>query len=241
MADSEIGEREATRSLVDDIYTHTGLVEPDAQTPKRANKRGELTREKIVQAAIECFSEYGYTRTRISDITHRAKTAQGNFYRHFNSLDEVFLAALRPGLQALADATSRRSSGELDLQTLIEVNTTYLHAYARHRHTLRLLREAAASSSNDGFLQLWLTIRGDFVARTRRWLQRLSDAGQIGETNLDLLAESLGCLTEQLAYVNVGLPASTPRRERIDELGQALGEVWFRALPPPESSSTRRS
>jgi AcrR family transcriptional regulator len=219
--------------LITSIYTDAGLQDGEVQS-KRSNKRGELTRERIVQAAVECFSEYGYTRTRISDIVHRAGTAQGNFYRHFSSLDDVFLAALRPGLEELAAASTHRSGHSNDPASLIESNTTYLYTYARHRHTLRLLREAAAASANEGFLQLWLRLRGDFVARTRRWLQRLADAGKIGDTNLDLLAESLGCLTEQMAYVHVGLPAATPRRERIDELGRALGEAWFRLLPPPD-------
>jgi hypothetical protein len=62
---------------------------------------------------------------------------------------------------------------------MIDVNVSYLHAYSRHRKVLRLLREAAAASSNEGFGQLWLDLRGDFVARTRRWLQRLRDSGRI--------------------------------------------------------------
>ncbi|MFE7418178.1 TetR/AcrR family transcriptional regulator [Rhodococcus sp. NPDC057529] len=229
--------RQVPPRTLDDVYTHVGLVEPGAATPKRPNRRGELTRERIVQAAIECFSEYGYTRTRVSDITHRAKTAQGNFYRHFTDLDDVFLAAMHTGLQELSEATSRKATTSGELEALIEVNSTYLHAYSRHRHILRLLREAAAASANEGFQQLWLQLRDDFIARTRRWLEKLHDRGEIGDTNLDLLAESLGCMTEQMAYVHVGLPASTPKRERIDELGRALGEVWFRALPPAASPS----
>ncbi|MFD5497259.1 2Fe-2S iron-sulfur cluster-binding protein [Streptomyces sp. NPDC127091] len=224
--------------LVEDILTTTGLVEENAST-KRPNKRGEQTRDKIVRAAAECFSEYGYTRTRISDIAYRAHTAQGNFYRHFTSLDDVFLAVLKPGLVELARASSRRRRPTVDLDVLVENNTVYLESYARHRHVLRLLREAAASSANGGFQQLWLRLRGDFVHRTRRWLQRLSEAGQIGPTDLDLLAESLGCLTEQMAYIHVGLPAATPRRERLEELGRTLGEVWLRSLPvvdPKESA-----
>lgn len=224
-------DRSEPRTLTE-AYTHAGLTDRGTSSGKRPNKRGEATRERIVQAAIECFSEYGYTRTRISDITHRAKTAQGNFYRHFNDLDDVFLAALHTGLQELADATARRTNSSGELEALIDVNITYLHAYSRHRHILRLLREAAAASANEGFQQLWLQLRGDFVARTRRWLQRLHDRGEIGETDFDLLAEALGCMTEQMAYVHVGLPASTPRRERIEELGRALGEFWYRSLPP---------
>ncbi|MDT0201657.1 TetR/AcrR family transcriptional regulator [Nocardioides sp. AE5] len=222
-------ESEVSSSFITELYSDAGLA---GESPaKRPNKRGQQTRERLIQAATECFTEYGYTRTRISDVVHRAGTAQGNFYRHFASLDEAFLAVIRTGLEELANASTRRSGHSTDLASLIETNTTYLHTYARHRHILRLLREAAAASPNDGFQSLWLRLRGDFVGRTKRWLVRLREAGTIEDVDLDLLAETLGCLTEQLAYVHVGLPSTTPRLERIDELGKALGEAWYRLIP----------
>lgn len=224
---------------IDEEYTRAGLLETVAPSPKRANRRGELTRDKIVQAATECFTEYGYTRTRISDITHRADTAQGNFYRHFTGLDEVFLAALRPALADLAHSRGRPDRAHGELRSLIDVNTTYLQTYARHRHMLRLLREAAAASANEGFQQLWLNMRSDYVGRTERWLRRLADSDVIESGDYGLLAETLGCMTEQLAYVHIGLPTNTPRRERIDELGRILGEVWFKLLPLKTSNRTQ--
>ena len=216
--------------LISTIYSDVGLQDEEAPS-KRPNKRGQQTRERLVVAATECFAEYGYTRTRISDIVHRAGTSQGNFYRHFASLDDCFLAVIRPGLEELATAPSTRSGHGSELDSLIESNTIYLHTYARHRHILRLLREAAAASPNDGFQDLWLRLRGDFVARTRRWLERLRDAGEVEDADLPMVAETIGCLTEQLAYVHVGLPATTPRPERIDQLGRTLGEACYLLLP----------
>ncbi|MFF3573000.1 TetR/AcrR family transcriptional regulator [Nocardia jiangxiensis] len=239
MARRTEAQRQRPARTIDDAYSDAGLIEAESAVAKRPNRRGEQTREKVIQAATECFAEYGYTRTRISDITHRADISQGNFYRHFASLDDVFLAVMRPGLTELGEAMSRRLATDSELDALVDVNVTYLHAYSRHRKVLRLLREAAAASSNEGFQQLWLNMRGDFVARTRRWLQRLQDNGTIGETDVDLLAETLGCMTEQMAYVHVGLPSSTPKRERIDELGRALGEVWYRALPHTRAAATK--
>lgn len=216
---------------IDAVFSKAGLLVDSNPSPKRANRRGEQTREKLIAAAAECFTEYGYTRTRISDITHRADTAQGNFYRHFTSLDDIFMAALRPALQELSQSRGRPDRAHGELESLNEVNVTYLQAYARHRHMLRLLREAAAASANEGFQQLWLNLRGDFVQRTQRWLQRLAEADVIIAGDHELLAETLGCMTEQMAYVHVGLPANTPRKERIDELGRMLGQVWYRSLP----------
>ncbi|SDH29140.1 DNA-binding transcriptional regulator, AcrR family [Sinosporangium album] len=205
------------------------LPAPDA---KRPNRRGRETRERLVRAAALCFSDYGYTRTRISDIVYRAGTAQGNFYRHFSSLDEVFLAALRPALEELVGATADTVPGPDEQQTLINQHVRYLQAYARNRHLLRVMREAAAASNNEGFGVLWLRLRGAFVERTHRWLRRLHAQGQIGHTDFALLAEALGSLTEQMAYIHIGIPAVSPRPERIRELATVIGEVWFRSLPP---------
>ncbi|MGV9481472.1 TetR/AcrR family transcriptional regulator [Gordonia aichiensis] len=222
---------------IDAVYTAAGLLDDTALPAKRPNRRGEQTREKLVRAAVECFTEYGYTRTRISDITNRANTAQGNFYRHFTGLDDVFLAALRPSLEELATARLRPDHAHGERESLIKVNTTYLQAYARNRHMLRLLREAAAASENKGFQQLWLNLRADFVRRTERWLNRLNQQGIIDEPHPHMLAETLGCATEQMAYVHVGLPVSTPRPEEITELGTALGEFWYRSLPLAHADS----
>ena len=216
------------RGVISALFNSAGLE--DEQPAKRTNKRGQQTRERLIQAAADCVTEYGYTRTRVSDVVRRAGNAQGNFYRHFNSLDDVFLEVLRPGLEELSAVSPKRSGDSAELSSLIDTNTSYLHSYARHRHILRLLREAAASSPNDGFQALWLTVRGDFVARTYRWLVRLEAAGKIDSGDHELLAETLGCLTEQLAYIHVGLPAVTPRPERIDELGKALGEAWYKLV-----------
>jgi len=87
---------------IDAVYSSAGLLDASTMSAKRPNKRGEQTRDRLIAAAVECFTEYGYTKTRVSDITHHANTAQGNFYRHFTSLDDIFLAALRPSLEALA-------------------------------------------------------------------------------------------------------------------------------------------
>jgi AcrR family transcriptional regulator len=220
----EAAAREAVRRFVAELLPETA--------DKRPNRRGQETREKLVKAAATCFSEYGYIRTRVSDIVHRAGTAQGNFYRHFTSLDEIFLAALQPALEELAAASAEPVRGPDQQQNLINSNIIYLQAYSRNRHLLRVMREAAAASANEGFGVLWLRLRGAFVERTRGWLEHQHEKGLIGAADFGLLAEALGSLTEQMAYVHIGLLPVTPKRERIQELATVIGQVWYRSLPP---------
>jgi AcrR family transcriptional regulator len=214
-------------------------VAPAAPRQTRGkNARGLRTRQELIDAAAACFAEYGYTSTRISDIVYRAGVSQGNFYRHFTSKDEIFLEALKPGLDSLAGSTSRSRSGDaLDLDTMIDLMNAYLVSYTRNRHLLRVMREAAAIGSDEGFTELWLAQRSVFIDRNARWLERLHRDGRIEATNFRLLAEVLGSAVEQTAYVHIGLAPQAPRPEEIQELALAVAQVWHRSIPiiPPDA------
>lgn len=211
----------------------------DAPAPKVGNARGRRTRAQLVEAATGCFAEYGYERTRIADIVSRAGVSQGNFYRHFESKKEIFLEALRPGLDALLEARGELKD-HMDADALAADTVVYLRTYSRHRHILRVMREAAALRS-DGFDELWLQLRGNFVARTQAWLERLHADGRIGAGDFPQLAAVLGAMTEQVAYVQIGLPDRTPRDEEIQRIARVVGDVWHSALPPLKKNAPRKN
>ena len=52
-------------------------------------------RDRIEQAALQCFAERGYRRTSMADIAALAGTTPGNVYRYFAS-KEVLLASVIP-------------------------------------------------------------------------------------------------------------------------------------------------
>ncbi|MEW6474662.1 MAG: TetR/AcrR family transcriptional regulator [Actinomycetota bacterium] len=192
-------------------------------------RRGAVTRARLVDAATTVFAECGYNAARISDMVRLAGISQGNFYRHFQSKDEILLAVLEGPLDELKRATSHQRSDDVVLAELVGANRAYFSTYARHRHVIRVMREAAAT--NRDFGQLWLQIRRGFVERTVRWLQRLQAAGRLEDgANLELLAEALGSVVEHLAYVQIALPAELPRAEMLDDLGRMAGEAWFLML-----------
>jgi len=73
-----------------------------------AQRRGEATRERILQAAQECFAGHGYDATGVAEICRRAGVTKGGFYHHFPSKQALFLRLLEnwlSGLDALLQAT----------------------------------------------------------------------------------------------------------------------------------------
>ena len=202
----------------------TATVQGGAKT-----RRGAATRARLVSAAATVFAESGYNAARISDMVRLAGISQGNFYRHFQSKDEILLAVLEEPLDDLRRVSRIPQGDEVVLSQLVASNRAFFAAYARHRHTFRVLREAAAT--NPEFSRLWLKIRHGFVERTVHFLERLQAAGQLEPgVNLELLAEGLGSIVEHLAYVHVGLATELPRGELLDELGRIAGEAWFLML-----------
>ena len=63
-----------------------------SKAPRTA--RGERTRRKILDAALNEFGEKGFSEASIVGITSRAEVALGTFYTYFDSKEEVFRAVV---------------------------------------------------------------------------------------------------------------------------------------------------
>jgi AcrR family transcriptional regulator len=220
----------------DDVVADAGVAVLDrhaAVAGRVKNARGRRTKQKLIDAAIRCFSDYGYRRTRIQDIVFQAGVSQGSFYRHFTTKSELLLEALEPCLEELLTVTSGAGGGgggAPSLDAMMQVTSAYFTSYARNRLLLRLLREAAVI--DEEFYERWQLQRQRFIGRTQRWMERLHAAGHIGAGNFPILADVLGSTVEQTCYVHIGLPEQAPRQEEIQELARTVADVWFRSLPP---------
>lgn len=56
--------------------------------------RAEATRRKIIETAVELFSELGYGETGLADVLQRAGVSKGAFYYHFDSKEAVAKAII---------------------------------------------------------------------------------------------------------------------------------------------------
>jgi AcrR family transcriptional regulator len=56
--------------------------------------RAEATRRKILDSAVDLFSERGYGETGLADVLQRAGISKGAFYYHFDSKEAVATAII---------------------------------------------------------------------------------------------------------------------------------------------------
>src|SRR5690349_22466806 len=70
--------------------------------------QADLTRQRLVRAALELFTSQGYHETTTPEIAKKAGVAEGTIYRHFTGkqhfLNELYRAAARWAGKLVKDA-----------------------------------------------------------------------------------------------------------------------------------------
>lgn len=66
-----------------------------------SRRKGEETRQRILETALICFSESGYDKTGVAKICRTAGISKGAFYHHFESKQALFLELLNHWLEGL--------------------------------------------------------------------------------------------------------------------------------------------
>lgn len=211
----------------------TVSIEKDGDQSLPPTRKGKATRERLLEAATEVFGRLGYEATRVADINEAAGVSHGLFYRHFKDKAEILIAVLER-MNAQLRHTSGREVGEDGAVTLAQLerrNIQFFHEYSQNRLLLRVAREVAARNDETEFREMWLRLRQRYVDRTQRLLEQLAGSGEIAAIpDTKSVAAGLSALTEQLAYVEIGLAEIEPTSADIERLGKAVALIWFRTI-----------
>src|SRR5689334_18344681 len=93
---------------------------PEARTTRPS---GDATRDRIIAAAVDLFSERSYDGATTRDIAARAKVTQPLVNYHFRSKEELWRAAVDELFERLDRAMDERARG---LRGVDEVTTAKL-------------------------------------------------------------------------------------------------------------------
>src|SRR5271163_3209323 len=95
--------------LTHDLSVTASKAKLARQTPRPATQRqaqAELTRRKLLEAAVEHFSARHFDDVAASDITETAGVAQGLLFHYFGNKRGIYLEALRDAATRLNAATT---------------------------------------------------------------------------------------------------------------------------------------
>jgi AcrR family transcriptional regulator len=62
---------------------------------RRTKEDADITRQKLLEAALRVFSDKGFAATRLSDIGEAAGVTRGAIYWHFGNKKELFITLFR--------------------------------------------------------------------------------------------------------------------------------------------------
>ena len=160
---------------------------PTGVDGKELTSRGAATRERLLGAAEDIFSELGYHEASIVKITEAAGVAQGTFYLYFASKQEIFEELVRDlnrrVRHAMAEGAERgRTRAEAELLGF----KGYFEFAAQHGALYRIIRQAEFVSPQ--------TLRDHYETIASGYIAALGSAmeqGQVAQMDPEVLAWAL--------------------------------------------------
>src|SRR5476649_1909598 len=73
----------------------------------RREEKRNLTRQQILSAASELFSEKGYESTTLEEITEKANVSKGTLYYNFDSKEDLVVAMRRDALSGTVEQSNQ--------------------------------------------------------------------------------------------------------------------------------------
>jgi AcrR family transcriptional regulator len=107
------------------------------------SRKGEQTRQRLLEAAERVFGELGYVDASIVKITESAGVGQGTFYLYFSSKKEIFDELIRDLNRRVRHAMKDASSqGKTRLEAELLGFGAYFRFTAEHPALYRIVRQA---------------------------------------------------------------------------------------------------
>lgn len=110
------------------------------------------TRERILDAALQCFAEQGYSRTSMRELANRVEIRAPSLYNHFASKREIMLALLERSGPGRMSRIINQLSDDLSPTELLDTVLDALFALWRDPQDNRSMRLACAEALHDAEL-----------------------------------------------------------------------------------------
>lgn len=156
-------------------------------------------RKKIIEAASEVFSVYGYEKTTVEDIAKLADKAKTTVYYYFEGKAEIFAAALEDELSAMSEALSdyRRTEPDRIVQNFREYLKKRIEVILDSRLYKKFLPEMLKRDNKSELNSIFIKARSAFDTSEREFFKAICSyakaAGALdSKVKPEIFAEMLG-------------------------------------------------
>lgn len=138
----------------------------DTPHPKRVTKRRAETRQRLLDAAGDVFSDEGFGRSTVEQVCERAGFTRGAFYSNFTSLDELFLAMWEQQSTVMLDGIRAALADRPSTLTLESAVERVLAAIPVDDAWYRITAEFTAHALRNPALKRVMAAREDAILHT---------------------------------------------------------------------------
>ncbi|MBE7192913.1 MAG: TetR/AcrR family transcriptional regulator [Gordonia polyisoprenivorans] len=107
------------------------MPDPASRKPTKRAAQAAETRARLIDVAIEVFSDTDYDQVAVADIAARAKVAHGLLFHYFGNKRGIYLAAVRATAEQLNAAFTFEpgSTPREVIHSALEQHLSYLHQH----------------------------------------------------------------------------------------------------------------
>jgi AcrR family transcriptional regulator len=143
-------------------------------------RRGVETMERVLDAALACFTARGVYDATIEELATRARASVGSIYHHFRGRDRIAVALYRRCMQSLLAAVwaalARKRTARAGVEAVVRA---YLRWVAAHRDAARFIYAAAQSEFLAGATDELAPFKQRLVSPFLDWLRPFVDGGDV--------------------------------------------------------------
>jgi AcrR family transcriptional regulator len=169
------------------------------------------TRAALISAAKLTFSQLGYARTTVADITERAEVSRATFYVYFASKDEVFRVLTERLRGAFLEAQQAPGADRGDPVAVATAAVTgFVDVYAGNLAFITVLEHQALT--DEELRSMWQGIRERLLRRVTRFVRRLVSEGIAHPVAPpDMVATAVSGMAVRFAPLIAANPADRPQ------------------------------
>ena len=145
-------------------------------------------RDRILDAALQCFLESGIPSTTVEDIRARSGSSVGSIYHHFGSKEELaaalYLGLLRKYQQGSLSVLRGSRGAEETIKALVRYHLRWVEKHTDWSRYLFEMRTAEAVRSAEKEIGM---LNRDFAVALKAWAQQYIDDGKIRSAPVDVI------------------------------------------------------
>jgi AcrR family transcriptional regulator len=219
-------------------------VVKDDRPVRKQQKRSLVTQQKLLDAAIEAFSENGYKGTSTRDIAERAGVHHPLITYHFKNKDQLWRAAAHRIFGDFTESLTRLAEENRDLDPKARMAASiraYVH-YARSRPAMHKVMVQESSYPNPRLEWLVATHIKPFFDASFGIIEKLQQLGVAPAGNPALLFNMIRMVSGGLLALRSELKASSDididSPDTLDELIDMIVNVFLPGDMPLRDRAT---